>query len=153
MNLLRVRGWNDVLFGIFLIVAGLVGLMLNWELRAGTAMRMGPGYVPILLSWLVLGFGGLMLGRGFIVEGPPPEPLRIRPMLAILAAVGSFLFVRELGLLPGVAIVTLIACAGDRETRWLQSAALAIGLSAFAGLVFVQLLGLPFPLWPAIIGL
>lgn len=148
----RSRSWNDILFGTFLIVSGAVGIFLIGDLRLGTAMRMGPGYVPVLLCWLSIGFGTVIGLRGFVTTGPPLAAWALRPLLAVSAAIGLFMSVERIGLSAAVIGVTLIACLGDRETRWAHAFGLAVLLAIFASIVFVRVLGLPFPLWPAVLG-
>jgi hypothetical protein len=143
------RFGNDALFGGFLCAIGALGLYLTADLRLGTAMRMGPGYVPMLMAWVCVGFGAVLIGRNLARPSQRPGRWSLRPLLAVLLAVAAFMTVQMTGLVAVVMVVTLIACAGDRETRWGQSLCLAIALSVFCALVFVKGLGLPFPLWPA----
>jgi hypothetical protein len=148
--MLKVRCGTDLAFGLFLLCAGLLGLWLTAELRPGTAMRMGPGYVPRLLGWLSIGFGAFIAGRGLLVPGPGLSPWAMRPMLAVSAGVFVFMGVERIGLVASAVAVTLIACLGDTTTKWSQALLLAVALAAFSGLVFVRALGLPMPLWPAL---
>ena len=148
--MLRIKGWNDVLFGVLLIACGTTGLFLISDLRRGTAMAMGPGYIPAALCWLNLGFGAVIGLRGLAIDGPPPTRWALRPLVAASAAIGFFMLVDRIGLMAGVIGVTLIAGLGDRETKWSQTLALALVLAVFAALAFVVGLGLPFPLWPVV---
>ena len=50
------------------------------ELAFGTAARMGPGYFPILLSILIIAIGVVVGVRGLTIEGPPIEPVQLRPI-------------------------------------------------------------------------
>ena len=144
------RNWNDILFGTFLSMSGIAGMFLIGDLRLGTAMRMGPGYVPTLLCWVSIGFGVVIGLRGCLVPGPPPAAWTLRPLLTVSAAIWLFMSVERIGLGAAVIGLTLIACLGDRETRWAHAIGLAVLLAVFALLVFVRLLGLPFPVWPVI---
>jgi hypothetical protein len=42
---------KDVASGAFLILIAVIGLWLNQEHALGTALRMGPGYMPMLVFW------------------------------------------------------------------------------------------------------
>lgn len=145
----QTRFGNDTLFGLFLCGVGALGLHLISDLRLGTAMRMGPGYVPMLMAWACVGFGALLIGRGILRPGARPEGWAVRPLATILASVGAFMAVPVIGLIAAVMLVTLVASLGDSQTRWLQAVALAAGLAVFCALVFVRGLGLSFPLWPS----
>ena len=146
--MIRGTNWNDVLFGLALVAAGTGGKALAADLPFGNAVRMGPGYVPTLLGWLTVAFGVANVLRGTIVAGPGLAAWSLRPLLAVSAAIGLFMAVDRIGLAAAVLGVTLVACLGERETRWAQAIGLAVVLAVFASLVFVRGLGLPFPLWP-----
>ena len=70
---------KDVASGLVFILVALAGLLINgglfglgWEQHAlGTPRRMGPGYMPMLVLWGLLGFGALTLVLG-LFEGPDP---------------------------------------------------------------------------------
>lgn len=62
---------KDVVSGIFLILVALVGLYLNQDHSLGTARRMGPGYMPMLVFWLQAGLGAAVVLLG-LFSGPDP---------------------------------------------------------------------------------
>jgi hypothetical protein len=70
---------KDVASGLAFILVALAGLLINggffglgWEQHAlGTPRRMGPGYMPMLVLWGLLGLGALVLLLG-LFEGPDP---------------------------------------------------------------------------------
>lgn len=63
---------KDIASGLFLILIAAIGLWLNEDHALGTARRMGPGYMPMLVFWLQIGLGALVL---FISLGSGPDPL------------------------------------------------------------------------------
>jgi hypothetical protein len=70
---------KDVASGLFFVLVALAGLLINggffglgWEQHSlGTPRRMGPGYMPMLVLWGLMGLGGLVLLIG-LFEGPDP---------------------------------------------------------------------------------
>ncbi len=72
-------GVKDLWAGGILIFLALVGLLINGGLFGlgldahplGTARRMGPGYMPMLVFWLQLGLGCLVVFNAFS-NGPDP---------------------------------------------------------------------------------
>ena len=46
--------------GLFISLAA-IGLWLNQDHNLGTARRMGPGYMPMLVFWLQIILGGMVL--------------------------------------------------------------------------------------------
>jgi hypothetical protein len=56
--------------GLFIAFAG-IGLWLNQDHNLGTPRRMGPGYMPMLVFWLLIGLGSIVLASG-LFNGPDP---------------------------------------------------------------------------------
>lgn len=62
---------KDIAAGLFLILMAAVGLWLNLDHNLGTPRRMGPGYMPMLVFYILLGLGTLVLLLG-LFNGPDP---------------------------------------------------------------------------------
>lgn len=144
----RGASWNDNSLAIVLIAAGAGGVMLTSDLPTGNSVRMGPGYVPALLSWLSIAFGVAIGIRGYFVGGLAPAAWAVRPLFAVSTAIGTFMYVDRIGLIAAVLSGTLVASFGEPNMRWWQAASLAVVLATFTSLLFVRALGLPIPLWP-----
>jgi putative tricarboxylic transport membrane protein len=146
----RLRNPNDLLLGGSLIVISLFAFWLVADLRVGTAMRMGPGYMPRMLCWILLGLGAVIALRSVVVHGPRLETWALRPIVCVLGAIGLFAFVVDRGgLMLAIVGLFLLASLGDREARWREAVVLAIVVAGVCAILFVKLLGLPFPIWPA----
>jgi hypothetical protein len=61
---LQIFARRDVLAGLMFIGVALFGLWLSRDYPIGTALRMGTGYVPRLLCWILLGLGTVVLVQG-----------------------------------------------------------------------------------------
>ena len=110
---------------------------------------MGPGFLPVVLSWELVGVGGVLMLRALAVDGPPIEKSQVVPQLFILAAIALFaLGIERFGLALAVALVALTASFARGNMRWGEILALAVGISALCVLLFVHLLGQPFMVWP-----
>lgn len=146
---MRLRGGNDLIVGGLLIAVAGVGYWLASDLRTGTAMRMGPGYFPRLLCWVLLGFGLLLAARGLLVDGPRSERWALRPLLLVPAAIAAFgLALERFGLVVAVLALVLLSRLGGRDGRPVETALLGLGLAAFCVVLFVTLLGMSPPVWP-----
>ena len=53
-----------------LFMFGCAALFFGRHYEFGTATHMGPGYLPTLLCWGLVGLGIVILGRGLAVRGP-----------------------------------------------------------------------------------
>ena len=49
--------------GLFIAFAA-IGLWLNQDHNLGSARRMGPGYMPMLTFWILIGLGSIVLASG-----------------------------------------------------------------------------------------
>jgi hypothetical protein len=146
--MLRVKKPRDLGAGLLFVAFGIVGLWFGRDYAMGTAARMGPGYFPTMLSWLLIGLGGLIGGRALVLEGPPIAAVRWRAILAVVAGVALFaLTIQRLGAAIAIALVVCVAALGTRESRWKEVIPLAIFVSAFCVLVFIVALKQPLPLW------
>ncbi|RYJ04106.1 MAG: hypothetical protein EON47_01630 [Acetobacteraceae bacterium] len=62
---------KDVASGALLILIAAIGLWLNQDHNLGSARRMGPGYMPMLVFYAQLGLGIIVLAMAFF-NGPDP---------------------------------------------------------------------------------
>lgn len=146
--MLRVKKPQDLGAGLLFIAFGIVGLWFGRDYTFGTAARMGPGYFPTLLSWLLIALGGYIAARAFVIEGPPISTIRWRALLAILSGVALFaLTIQRLGAAIAIVLVICVSALGTRESRWKEVVPLAILVSAACVVVFIFGLKQPLPLW------
>lgn len=62
---------KDLMAGLFLVLLAVIGWYLNQEHSLGTARRMGPGYMPLMVFWIQLGLG-LIVVLMALFSGPDP---------------------------------------------------------------------------------
>lgn len=148
---LHVRNWNDVLTGATFITIACWGLWLAKGLKVGTAVRMGPGWLPNASAYLLIALGIAIAIRSLFADEEKLDRWYPRPLILICAAIAFFSFALDrLGLPITICGVVIIAGLADTETRWHETLILAVGLAVAASLIFVNGLGLPMPLWPEI---
>jgi hypothetical protein len=146
--MVQVKSPQDLGAGIVLLLIGIAGIYFGSDLSVGTASRMGPGYFPILLSWLIIAIGLIVGLRGVTVEGPPIEPVQLRPILFIIAAILVFGFLIEwVGLALTALALTVFAAYARREVKLGETVLLGAGLGIFTVVVFVYVLGQALPAW------
>jgi hypothetical protein len=147
---LRLLTLQDVWAGLLLAAFGAAALVFGADLPMGTARRMGPGYMPYGLAWLLILCGVIVALRGVLAAGAAVERMRLRPFVGVIGGGLAFALLIDRGgiLLASAGAITGAALA-DRTSRWHEAAALAVLSMAFAAVVFVKLLGLNIPLWPA----
>jgi hypothetical protein len=139
---------QDVLGGLLLIAFGLLGLLLGTDLDPGTARRMGPGFFPRILSWLLIALGVVVTAGGVRTRGESVTPVLWRALVYIMAAVVAFwLAIDRAGLVAATIAVIGLGGLGGRNPRPLEIVLLAVSMSVATALLFVYALNLPLPLW------
>lgn len=139
---------RDTASGILVIAIGALFLVLGRDLEFGSSLRMGPGYVPFVLSVSIMVLGAVLAWKG--MRGPRIDSgLTQLPWVGLIGNIGAVLFfgltVRGIGLAPAVAITVLITASTSRYARLWVSIALALGIAIFCTALFHWFLGLPLP--------
>jgi hypothetical protein len=146
---------KHVLSGLFFIAVAVVFGVSASALRLGTFGRMGPGYLPMILTVLLALLGAILIGRTLLaraagtdsesdyVTGSPP----IRALLLVLGATLVFaLTVKPLGFLPATVLALLLSIVASKRLGIVGAVVLTGALTASAWLIFTVGLGLYWPL-------
>ena len=140
---------QDVAAGVIFVLTGVAGLWLGSEYDYGSARTMGPGYLPTLLCWGLIGLGAIIAIKGAVEHGEFVSSWRLRPLIFVLAAVGVFaIAIESAGLALTVFVVTLLSAFAGPNVRILETLALALLLSATAVGIFIYGLSLPLSAFP-----
>ena len=136
--------WLGAIYFIF----GAVGIWYSLGYPMGTAARMGPGYLPALISGLLLIFGAICFFRALRTHGEAIGSVTLRPLICVLCGVLLFAFlVERVGLVAALLALSLTSAAASHEFRFQWSAIFGlIGFIIFCALIFVKGLGVPMPL-------
>jgi putative tricarboxylic transport membrane protein len=146
--MVRIRNTQDFWAGLLFAAFGVAALIIGRDYAFGTATRMGPGYLPMLLSGGLVLIGSLLMLRGLSFAGPPLERSDPRPQFFILAAIVAFaLLIERAGLVVAVMVAALLASLASREIRWRETVVVAAVLAAGMALLFVKALGQAMPIW------
>jgi len=141
----------DVLSGLLFIAIAAFGLWASRNYPVGTALRMGTGYMPRLLCWLLLGLGVIVLVQGLRQHA---EPLRTsaqgwRAVMSVTMSLVAFgLSIERLGLVLAILLLTGIGALATRALRPVETAVAALALIVLSWSIFIFGLGLTIPVWP-----
>ena len=138
---------KDVWAGVMLIAIGTAAMVIARNYPFGTALRMGPGYFPIILGGLLTVFGVFILACGLrsrerIAGSFPLHALIILPLSLVLFGV----LMEQGGFVPALVVLIFGAAAAGAEFKFMEALLLSLGLTALSVVVFVWGLGLPYPL-------
>jgi hypothetical protein len=125
------------------IAFGLTAIYFGRHLAVGTPVRMGPGYVPNMLGYILMVLGLIIAGIAMLKGGEPVEAPRLRPiaMVTIGVVVFGLLFERT-GLLPALIALVLLASLGGSEFKLTEVIGNIVVLAILCILVFKVGLGM-----------
>jgi hypothetical protein len=146
--MIRVKNPQDFWAGILFLVVGCIAAYMGRSYNFGAATRMGPGYLPTVLAWMLVGIGAFLILRALLQDGAHIQPSLWRPQIFIVAAIVVFgLMIERFGLAPSVIVATIVASLASTEMRWKETILLAVGLAILCVVLFVKLLGQPLAIW------
>ena len=110
---------KDFLSGVMFIVFGLAALWFGRNLQMGTTVRMGPGYVPHMLAYIMMGLGGIIVVMALLTStGERTEAPKWKPITMVTIGIVCFaLLFERAGLLPALVVLILIASLGGEEFK------------------------------------
>lgn len=136
---------TNALCGTVFILLGGFFVYQSLTLELGTALRMGPGYFPLVLAIILTLLGVVVLIQSMRISDEPLGPIAVRGMAFILPAPVFFgLTVRGLGFVPSLFIAALIAAFASTRMKAPLAVLLAAAITLFSVAVFSYALGLPF---------
>ena len=147
--MLRIKSQQNFWAGVFFLACGVFETTMALQYDVGSPAAMGPGFMPVMLG-LALGILGLIiLIGGITVAGPSIAPGHWRPIGCIIAALFLFaLQINKAGLAASTFLVVMLGGIAYRgKVPWLRLSAMAVGMTIFAAVLFVYILGQPIAVW------
>ena len=144
---LELRNSKDIWAGLMLIGIGGAAMLIARNYPFGTALRMGPGYFPIILGALLIVFGLAILAyalrsRERIAGSWSLRALIILPLSLVLFGV----LMEHAGFIPAMMVLIFGSATANTEFKFVEILLFSIGLTVLSVVVFVWALGLPYPL-------
>jgi Tripartite tricarboxylate transporter TctB family len=138
---------KDVWAGLFLIVVGITAAVIARNYTFGTALRMGPGFFPTVLSGFMILSGLYILANGLRsgekIEGSwPLRALIVLPLALVLFGV----LIERAGFVPAMLVLIFGSGLAGIDFRPIELLIFSVLLTALCAIVFVWALGLPYPL-------
>lgn len=147
--MLRQKINQDVAAGLMFLALGAFGLYIARDYAMGSALRMGPGYMPRLLCWALIVFGAGIAMRGVVTGGEKLTRWALRPIFFVLAALIAFgLLIEDAGLLVTAIVASLIGALGARDFRPRDTFIVIVLMGLAVVALFIYALSLPMHPWP-----
>ncbi len=139
---------KDLGAGAVFVALGLAFALTARTYEVGSALRMGPGYFPLVLGGLLVVLGLLIVGKAFLApETGELGPVPWRAALLLIAALLFFGFaIRGLGVVPTLLVSVLLAALAGPKMRLLPALVISVVLTALSVAIFLYALQLPLPL-------
>ena len=145
---------KNVLAGLLFMGAAVFALWVSRDYPVGTALRMGTGYVPRLLAWILLLLGLVILLQDLRARtAQAPRDLEalssLRPLLFVTLSLIVFgLTIERLGLFLSTVLLAGIGSLAGQGKRPLETLIAGLVMAAISVGIFILGLGLTIPIWP-----
>jgi len=150
---LDIRNNKDFFAGLFLILLGAIAMIIARDYPMGSAVRMGPGYFPTVLSGILILMGIYVMAQGLKSGEKIQGNWSLRALIVLPASMVIFgILMEAAGFIPALVVLIFVAAAAGREFKFLEITLLTTGLTIASVLGFVYALGLPYPLIKGIWG-
>jgi hypothetical protein len=146
---MKVKSPKDFWAGLMFVAFGLFFLAVSRSYKMGTAMRMGPAYFPALLGGILAAIGAVVVAQSLVVRGEKVPPLFFRPLFIVMLSLTLFGYlIQPIGLVLALIVLIVVSASAGHEFKFKEVLILAVVATFFSVLIFVKVLGLPYPLWP-----
>lgn len=143
----ELRGNKDFWAGMMLIVLGAAAMFISRDYRFGSALRMGPGFFPTILSGVLIVFGVCIMAVG--LKSGEKIRGRVSPRALIMLPLSLALFgvlMEKAGFMPALVVLVFLSAASGREFKFVEVSLLTLLLTVASVALFIWGLGLPYPL-------
>ena len=142
-----LRNNKDFLAGLIFVLIGVLAVAVARGYPFGTAMRMGSGYFPSVLGGILILLGAWVMARGLRSGEKLKSAWGWKPLALVALSIVLFGFVMpRFGLIPALVAVLFVSALAGREFRLKEVLVLTAVLCAFAIVVLLYVLKMPYPL-------
>jgi hypothetical protein len=139
---------KDFWAGAFLIAIGATAIFIARNYAFGTALRMGPGYFPVVLGGLLILFGIFILAMGLRRSEKISGAWSIRGLIILPLSLLLFgVLIDRAGFVPALLVLIFGSATASTEFRFVEVLLFSVFMTALSVIVFVWGLGLPYPLF------
>lgn len=144
---IELRKNKDFWAGLLLIAIGVAALFIARGYRFGSALRMGPGFFPTILSVTLIVFGICISVVGLRSGEKIQSSVSLRALVLLPLSLVLFGILMELaGFIPALVALVFVSAASGREFKIIEVLLLTMFLTTASAALFIWGLGLPYPL-------
>ena len=102
-----IKSPKNFFTGLLFIAVGLFFFVSGWSLEYGTPADMGPGFLPLTISVMLIGIGVLQLVRGVRSSGEAIQFNVKQPAIVLLAIVAFGFLLEKIGAILAILLLML----------------------------------------------
>lgn len=146
---MKNKDLTDIIGGLFITAVGLFfGLYAMFNYGIGTLSRMGPGYFPMALGFIMAVLGVLVVLPALGRSGNAPS-INWKALLIIIGSIVIFgATLKILGIVVATMLTVVAASLADDEITWKGRAILAAVVAPLVYMIFIFGLGMTIRTWP-----
>jgi hypothetical protein len=138
---------RDIIGGLAVIGCGVFATLYGQRYQIGDLTRMGPGYFPVALGFILIILGVLILLPAFFRQGQSIE-IKWAGLVWILSSIVAFsLSMERLGLLIATVISVLLSTMAS-SLSIATRIVLSLAIATITYTVFIAALGMNISVWP-----
>jgi uncharacterized membrane protein len=140
-------GNKDIWAGLLLVAIGAGTMVAARDYAFGTALRMGPGYFPMVLGGLLIAFGLYLLATGLHSSEKIEGSWSLRALIVLPLALVLFgVLMERAGFVPAMLVLIFGSATASTQFRFAEVLLFSVALTALSVAIFIWGLGLPYPL-------
>ena len=138
---------KDFWAGMMLLGIGVAAMFISRDYRFGSALRMGPGFFPTILSGILIAFGICIMAVGLRSGEKIQGSLSLRALVMLPLSLILFgILMQVAGFIPALVALVFVSAASGREFKLMEVLLLTVVLTVASVALFIWGLGLPYPL-------
>lgn len=138
---------KDFWAGLMLVGIGAGAIFIARDYRFGSALRMGPGFFPIILSGVLIVFGICIMFVGLLRNEKIQDHISIRALVLVpLSLVLFSVLIKFAGFIPALMGLIFVSAASGKEFKIREVVILTVVLTLACTALFIWGLELPYPL-------
>lgn len=142
------RDLRDILGGLIMIAIGLFAAIYGQRYELGQLQRMGPGYFPVSLGWLLALLGVFITVPAFFRQGMRIQVEWKSLIWCTIGVVAFGLALDPLGLVLSTILMVILTSMPGLDMTWKTRIILALVVALITWLIFIFGLGMVIPVWP-----
>jgi len=144
----KVKSPEDFGSGLLFIGFGILAVVVSRDYPIGTTSRMGPGYFPTVIGFILIILGLIIAATSLKVTGEGIGSFAWRPIILLSAAFSFYGWaIDHIGFIPALFGLIVLSAASGSKFKWSEVLIMSVGFITGTWLLFIWALKMPYPLF------